>query len=347
MEGGVGTEGIGGEKIGEAVQKSKGAGIWGQNKVIFLILAASMVVLVVAFSVRMYFSDTNPISKCNKIILQYSKDRCFLGLAQNTLNVSICRFISEEGVRAQCIANLSVETKNLSICKMESNPSIQTACAIYFMKVYTNTSCKDLEFNQYSSDLCYYNLAKSKLNISECQKIKDVSMKENCNFTVLHLMMANSTDYKICDSFSDFSKAICIWTVSQNINKKLNSNISAINLNNQTISFNNLSLSQVLEIIQALNLQKNITNVSQLENLIKSYVNSSINMNLSALEKFGYAINASNPDYCNSLSNQTQRETCFFYLAVKTLNPDYCNYVGQYSNECKQILSFISARKTP
>ncbi len=137
------------------------------NRSLLILLSVAIVVaLILIFNGSESFVDEDSkqekqiileqkMQECKELTSDVLKNACYITLASDEADVSICEEIVEG-------------TKDRELCKKE-----------VYISLKDSESCGDLYYMEHKDD-CYHKIALSTDDSSLCQKITDTSIKEEC-----------------------------------------------------------------------------------------------------------------------------------------------------------------------
>ncbi|MEM2918456.1 MAG: hypothetical protein QXY62_03045 [Candidatus Altiarchaeota archaeon] len=121
---------------------------------------------------------SNNYDLCNNLRESYYRDMCYLRMAVIKNDESICYKQSNDDRVSLCISGLRRDNKFCANIK-----DIPTKSNCYFWVAYLHedsTLCNNENMLRDDWDICYLEIAIQKYNLTICEKINDVDLKEYC-----------------------------------------------------------------------------------------------------------------------------------------------------------------------
>jgi hypothetical protein len=115
-------------------------------------IAISFMVLILLFFAGC--AEVELDSEYEERIAQYEKDATSAEKTKETLDINVCNEIPDLDIRDNCYRDVAVATNNTSIC--------------------------EIMYRQAPKDSCYLTIGKATKDINLCNKIKTLSMQEEC-----------------------------------------------------------------------------------------------------------------------------------------------------------------------
>jgi len=143
---------------------------------------------------------------CDKAGIDYVG--CYIAVAARTKNISICSEVPSTA-KVQCMQQVSMLALDLNICLQITDADTASGCVSNFLSktcpTYTDSNLQDCNMtgndcliiseirdkfqraeNWLNPDICYYGIAKKVLSINECEKIIDITIRQQCKELITH-----------------------------------------------------------------------------------------------------------------------------------------------------------------
>ncbi len=327
-----------------------------------IILAVITVVLVIAGSVALIATSAGtPLSRCTRIVVSQQKSACLLELANSTMNVSVCNYLSGT-LASQCVSGIALASSNTTACSnLSSNESSYSQCIIAIGTSDGNASYCSALSEPYIST-CAYSVAEhnSFNDTVTCTMIGNASLMNDCMLKSYYNEAVSLKNATYCSYLPNSANATLVSYMSQSSTSLfgisnatatlpyLNSttpqqfcyyNVALIAHNLSTCSMvsGQLNMLCTARLTSATSYNTSLTNatansitldnVSQLCSSVPSSVQS-----LCIYSLYSYiAVQSRNASVCNLISSPLYQGACYAGLAQRYNDSSYCDYIQNVS----------------
>jgi len=116
------------------------------------------------------------------------------GLAELDNQLSMCYEMTDENMKESCYTNLAVISGQTGICGAIEGLNLNPNCLIKVAAAKNNPSICD-EVGENYREICYSEVGEASKDVSVCEKIKDLDIRDTCISTVA----IYRTDLSLCD----------------------------------------------------------------------------------------------------------------------------------------------------
>ncbi len=113
-----------------------------------------------------------------------ARDNCYWGVARDTGQQEVCRFVSDEGWSVRCHDDVlqahAFELREVTLCEQMQDASRREGCTQAFAPAITSATCDWETQREICSDLEAQEAALSALDASKCDTISDTSRYGTC-----------------------------------------------------------------------------------------------------------------------------------------------------------------------
>jgi hypothetical protein len=128
--------------------------------------------------IRIKISTTKNHSLCENLENQFYKDKCYWLAAQIKEDYTLCYNIVNQDSLYACLAFLK---NDITICEDIENKKVKSDCYYSFLFLEKDPDlCENENILNEWQDICYFDIAVSKVNKSMCNNIKDRGFREYC-----------------------------------------------------------------------------------------------------------------------------------------------------------------------
>ena len=246
--------------------------------------------------------------RCERILLSEARDDCYLTLAKEANNQSLCARIERPFMRDMCITGLGMQPATSADCERISDAALRGQCITSLVQSTGNYSyCQALP-SPLERDICYSNFAGKNAQPMACEGVSVDYLRTICNNDAYQRLAVSRRNPSLCSQMSANDSATqlaladqCIYAVAKEANDtSLCAGIQGAALRGQCITGG--------------------SDFSACEQT------SDYNQRLACF--YSVALNSNDPNSCDRIPTPHLRDNCFYQFAAKNSDRSICSRIS-------------------